>query len=91
MKNKEHLENIENIENYVVVCKKLFFISSFTYEDIKTNSLDAWTWATFRRDFDKSKEKEVKMYKNGTDLPNELKDLYIKYLESKVYKWHRLL
>jgi hypothetical protein len=88
MKNKEHLENIEN---YVVVCKKLFFISNFNYEDIKLNSLDAWTWATFRRDFNKGKEKEVKVYKNGSELPNELKDLYIKYLEAKVYKWDRIL
>jgi hypothetical protein len=85
------MKDTEKAENYIVVNKKLFYVSISNLEDIKINSLDPWTWSTFRQDFEKDKEKEVKVYKNGCELPNELKDLYIKYLESKVYKWDRSL
>ncbi|RFC54940.1 hypothetical protein [Brumimicrobium aurantiacum] len=80
----------DRIENYFFLRKKMFRINK-TVSGLNKTVLQKWDKATFFDDCPKEKIKEVIVYENPKELPEEMLLPYISFLESKVYKSNDLM
>lgn len=81
---------MNNIENYILIRHKLFFINEGNDEYHHPKQLKQWKKSTLVEDLGEGAYEKVKVIKDPKMLSEEVKDLYIKYLELKVYKPHQL-
>ncbi len=75
----------DKLENYLFIRHKLFRIND-GISGIQPAQLSLWTKGALELDFGKDAVAKIKSVKDPQLLPEELKDMYIRYLEMKVYK-----
>ena len=83
---------MKKIKNYFLIKNKLYFIQIDGEFDHEKNPekivfIQSWKKTIFYQDLSKEQLKEVKQYNNGNELPEHIKKHYLKYVESKLYKW----
>ncbi len=80
----------DSLDNYLFIRHQLFRIG-ISKEAHNIPQLHAWNKTTIEDDFGKNTWQNIRQIKNPMDMESDLKDLYIKYLERKVYKWDQLI
>lgn len=80
----------DKLENYIFIRHKLFRIGK-RIPNAQLAQLSPWTKVELERDFGKGASEKIIIVKDPKLLSKELKDLYISYLEMKVYKPMQLM
>ncbi|AEA42326.1 hypothetical protein [Fluviicola taffensis] len=80
----------DKIENYLFIRHKLFRIN-VDISNVQLGQLTPWTKSALENDFGKGATQNIKVIKDPKLLSDYLKDLYVQHLESKVYKWDKLI
>ncbi len=80
----------DKLENYIYIRHKLFRINA-GIPNIQPKQLSPWTKGALELDFGKGASEKITVVKDPKLLSEELKYLYIKYLEMRIYKWDKLI
>lgn len=89
-KEKKMIEN-DNLKNYIIIRHKLFRINNGIPEIGQPIQLVPWKKNLLEQDFGKGAISKVKIVVDPFTLSSEIKDLYLKFLEGKVFKWQKLI
>lgn len=80
----------DSLDNYQFIRHKLFRLSKAIPNVSQSAQLIEWRKATLNDDFGKDAWKKVKVIKDPKELSPELKDMYIKLLEMKLFSWSQV-
>lgn len=82
---------MRNLKSFIFIRHKLFFIDEGIADVNHPKQLSPWTRSRLIQEFGSEAISQIKSVDHPKDLSDELKYLYLIYLENKVYKWHQYI
>lgn len=81
----------DDLKNYIIIRHRLFRINNEIPEIKQPNQMVPWKKGILEQDFGIGSYSKVQVVIEPLSLPSEIKDMYLTFLERKVFKWQKLL